>query len=46
MNRYEKLTEDLTKAVSAAKFIANITDDGGTCNFDSMTIHLPNWLRS
>ena len=43
MDRYRKLTNDLIAAREKAIEVAHFTDDGGTCNFDGMTLHLPNW---
>lgn len=40
MDFYERLTEDLKKAKQAAIEIANITEDCGTCNFDSMILNV------
>lgn len=42
MTKYEKLTCDLTIAVEKAKEKAYLTNDGGTCNFDSCLLFLPN----
>lgn len=44
MTRYEMLTLDLIRAANSAKPFAD-TEDGGTCNFDSMTLSLPRWKR-
>lgn len=43
MNKYEKLQKDLFEAVTRAKEIAMITDDGGTCNFDCCVLFLPRY---
>lgn len=40
--KYKALADDLKKAVAAAEAAADC-DDGGTCNFDCMMIHLPRW---
>ena len=40
--KYEQLTADLIAAKEhAAQFENN--DDGGTCNFDAASLHLPRW---
>lgn len=43
--KYLKLAHDLLLASHKAAEIANIIEDGGTCNFDSCTITLPGWNR-
>ena len=40
--RYRKLSEDLRKAADAAREVYP-GGDGGTCNFDSLLLHLPRW---
>ena len=42
MDKYFKLAEDLSVAFAAALPMAD-TEDGGTCNLDSMTLYLPRW---
>lgn len=42
MNNYEKLTAALGKAAEAARPLGD-TDDGGTCNFDSLELSLPRY---
>lgn len=39
-DKYEKLTQVLTEAVSKAKEVAMITSDGGTCNLDRCLVFL------
>lgn len=43
--RYKKLAESLKVAVEAAKAVAG-GEDGGTCNFDSMSLDLPRWNQN
>ena len=40
--RYKKLAADLKDALAYGLEHAG-TDDGGTCNFDAPTLHLPRW---
>jgi len=40
--KYLKLANDLTKAVEAARMKVP-SEDGGTCNFDSLMLYLPRW---
>lgn len=40
--KYAKLRDDLLAAYIATESIEQ-TEDGGTCNFDSPTLHLPRW---
>lgn len=42
--RYAKLAADLKAAYEYGKAHMG-TDDGGTCNFDSPTLHLPRWNK-
>lgn len=44
MNRYELLTEALIKARKKAAEL-NGTPDTGSCNFDSLELHLPNYRK-
>lgn len=45
MDKYEKLTEDIKKALAAgAAAEAARPGDGGTCNFDSPALRLPRWI--
>lgn len=41
MKFYEQLTKDLEIAKKEAIVFATMTDDGGTCNFDSLMLSLP-----
>lgn len=41
MKFYEQLTKDLEIAKKEAIAVAAMTDDGGTCNFDSLMLSLP-----
>lgn len=41
--KYLKLSQDLATAARKAAVIADILEDGGTCNFDSCTLQLPGW---
>lgn len=41
--KYLKLSQDLEVAAKKAAVIADILEDGGTCNFDSCTLYLPGW---
>ena len=41
-SKYAALTAMLKIAAEAARLV-DLDDDGGTCNFDSMTIHLLRW---
>ena len=41
--KYLKLAQDLLLASRKATEIANIIEDGGSCNFDSCTLYLPGW---
>ena len=45
MNKYEKLTEDLMKALKDTEYIENDTriEDDGTCNFDTPALFLNRW---
>lgn len=45
MDKYDKLTEILTKAVEKAKEVAETTDDGGTCNLDHCIVFLKNYNK-
>lgn len=40
MDRYTQLTQTLKTAAEAARKIAEVTDDNGTCNFDSIAVNL------
>ena len=42
--KYRKLAEDL-KAALAYGLERKGDDDGGTCNFDAPSLHLPGWTR-
>lgn len=42
-NKYEKLTSNLSLAIEKATEVAAVTDDNGTCNFDSCVLLLPRW---
>lgn len=41
--KYLKLSQDLAYAAGEAQTIAQIIEDGGTCNFDSCKLYLPGW---
>ncbi len=41
--KYAKLRDDLIKARESGLKRAAVSDDGGTCNFDSPAIKLPRW---
>ena len=41
--KYLQLSQDLAEASAKAAGIAAITEDGGTCNFDSCTLYLKGW---
>ena len=41
-NKYEALTEALREAVEAARPFGD-TEDGGTCNFDSLALYLAHY---
>lgn len=46
MNKYEKLTMDLTEALKKAReAVVNLKDEG-TCNFDSCLLYLPGYNES
>ena len=40
--KYAQLRDDLRAACELTAHLEN-TEDGGTCNFDAPTIHLPRW---
>jgi hypothetical protein len=42
MTKYEKLTADLKQAIESAKAVSN-SEDGGSCNYDSLELVLPYW---
>lgn len=44
--KYAKLAEDLRKAAAVGRAAADLSDDGGTCNFDAATIRLKGWNRA
>lgn len=44
--KYAKLAEDLKSAACEAVKVAQATEDGGTCNMDSVCIKLPGWCRA
>ena len=41
--RYLKLSQDLRTAAAAARQAAALSDDEGTCNFDTAMLTLPKW---
>ena len=41
VNKYEQLTLDLKQAAKTATMLFGDSEDGGTCNFDAITITLP-----
>lgn len=44
--KYAKLAEDLKAAAAQGVKVAKITEDGGTCNMDAVSIDLPGWRRA
>lgn len=44
--KYAKLAEDLRKAAAVGRAAAELSDDGGTCNFDAASLHLDGWIRA
>ena len=44
MDKYKQLTVDLCKAKELATH-CDLSDDGGTCNFDSAMLRLPRWQK-
>lgn len=44
--KYAKLAEDLRKAAAVGYAAAELSDDGGTCNFDAATIRLSGWIQA
>lgn len=44
--KYAKLAEDLKAAACKAVHVARATEDGGTCNMDSVSVKLPGWSRA
>ncbi|WMJ83173.1 hypothetical protein RBH76_10605 [Oscillospiraceae bacterium MB24-C1] len=43
IDKYEQLTLDLQHAGRTAAMLFGDSEDGGTCNFDAITITLPRW---
>ena len=41
--KYAKLAEDLKAAAASGLAVARNTPDGGTCNFDSVSVYLKGW---
>ena len=44
--KYAKLAEDLRKAAAVGRAAADLSDDGGTCNFDAASLRLDGWIRA
>lgn len=44
--KYAKLSVDLRKAAAVGHAAAELSDDGGTCNFDAATIRLKGWNQA
>ena len=43
--KYAKLADDLRQAAAVGYAAAAQSGDGGTCNFDAVTLRLPRWAR-
>lgn len=46
VGKYAKLADDLKAAAAQGVKVAQITEDGGTCNMDAVSIELPGWRRA
>ena len=44
--KYAQLAKDLREAAAAGLAAAQLSDDGGTCNFDAATIKLKGWHQA
>ena len=44
--RYAKLAEDLRIAATHGAEVARSVEDGGTCNFDAVSVQLRGWCRT
>lgn len=44
--KYAQLAEDLRKAAAVGRAAAELSDDGGTCNFDAASVRLDGWIRA
>lgn len=45
VSKYDDMALDVFDAVNDAAIAARLSDDGGTCNFDTAYIILPRWQK-